>query len=36
MPIPQKTLRLCACAVLEARGDLMRLDAAIRQAIIAV
>lgn len=33
MPIPQKTLRLCACAALEARGDLMRLDAAVRQAL---
>ncbi len=33
MPIPQKTLQLCACAALEARGDLMRLDAAVRQAL---
>ena len=33
MQIPQKTLRLCACAALEARGDLMRLDAAVRQAL---
>lgn len=34
MPIPQKTLQLCACAALEARGDLMRLDAAVRQALV--
>lgn len=31
--LPQRLLRLCACAALEARGDLRRLDEAIRTAL---
>ena len=32
-PVSQRMLLLCACAALEARGDLVRLDPAIRQAL---
>ena len=31
--VSQRMLLLCACSALEARGDLMRLDSAIRQAL---